>query len=328
MNNFTFLLPTGDYSYHPCTGKCSAFPTMKNTSESKEDVAERESKVIETLIEKLRAAIPIAVLKPLNSKMLHNCVSLPCGYPVYGCSCRDDAVIEIRWIPFLVSYQKIVRCDWRFPLIYRSYFKTKERFYPELWVSGFHTQHCLQKMGKTVEEVYETEYEATTFVDTVAEAPPVSYSPIDLTKYLDYEAPLTLKMKKGRRDKRVVNQSKRGKNKERGGKRAKKGKNKVKDHHVDVRVSDPFLVSRSDALFWDDIIGKPYVHICACGAEYSIPLRSVADAFNSNFRCPECDYLNNVGRLICESYDDYYYDYDYDYYYDYDSDYAWSYLSL
>lgn len=275
--------PSGAYVNHPCSGKCYTLPAdFDKAQESKDDVVKI------SLAEKLRKDVFEIELKPLESRMTHNCVSLPCGYPVYGCSCgQKDVVVLLRYVP---SRSEIKHWWPMSPIVY------KVQYFPEIWISGNHTQVCLSKVGKTLEEIYEAETlvktEAVAAASEVVELSPAKNScVIDLTEYLDYDFPVALKGVRGKCGKRRPFK-----------KSPKRGKDKSDNHHVDVRVSDPLPISKSDYLFWDDVIGQTYNYSCGCGFEYEIRLKSAQMAFNSDFKCSICGLISDLANSILIKY--------------------------
>lgn len=281
---------------HPCTGACYKFPpgwVHPDDAESKEADVEDVKTTKATrlsLIDLLRKEVPVVRLKPLESKMMCHCIALPCGYPVYGCSCgQKDVVIEMRYVPHGtgVPINQDFLNTWSYwNHLHSQYFKFKTTYHPEIWVSGHHTQECLFKMCKTVEEVYEAEAEAKATAASVEETTPTSNSAPDLTPFLDYSEP------------RIGPKG--------GGKRQcykkppKRGRKKSENHHVDVRVADPLPVSKSDFLFWDDVLDKSYTLFCACGEEHTIRLKSATQAFNSDFKCSTCGSVSGLANYIMQ----------------------------
>lgn len=249
---------------HPCTGQCYTPPVYYDkTQESRDNVVEL------SLAEKLRKDVFEIELKPLQSKVMHNCVSLPCGYPVYGCSCgQKDVIIQFRSIPSNSGVNL-----------------------PEIFISGHHTQKCLSKVGKTVEEVYEEE---TLITSAVKLLPSKSNRSADLSKYFDYDLPYVFKGVRGKSGKKSFFK-----------KSPKRGRKKSDKHHIDVRVSDTLPVSRSDSSFWDTIIGQTYNYGCACGIEYDIRLQNSQMAFNSDFKCSNCGEISNFSSSIMIDYEIY-----------------------
>lgn len=325
--------PFGTHVDHPCTGQCYKLSPLDEAtcdSDSKRDVSEQKSKEAVTvtkpieisLAEKLKRDVFTVRLEPLQNKMMCNCVSMPCGYPVYGCSCgQKDVVIEFRYVPDSTCVP--IPTYW---CVERKEYKVITYYSPEIWASGHHTPECLFKMGKTIEEVCEAETTAASAVEVEAQ-PVVKVTEAEkLLSFLDYpasSAPSTgLRKKKGSRDGNLRRLKK----------RPKRAKSKVGNHHVDVRVHDPLPISKSDSLFWDSVLDKDYTYYCDCEEEQTIRLKSATQAFNSDFKCSTCgsrsglaDYIMQMGQ---EHYDgplwenddwDMYSDYDdWDMYPDYD----------
>lgn len=293
---------SGELVDHPCTGACYKFPpgwVHLDDTESKRDTPEQESKEADvkttsvSFAEKLKKDIPTMKLEPLQSRLMCNCIGLPCGYPVYGCSCgQKDVVFEMRFVPYVTSVP-INQYSWKNSG--SLYFKTT--YHREIWVSGHHTQECLLKMGKTVEEVYEVAAEATVTEPVVTE-PVVKVTMAEkLLPFLDYSTPVT-----------GLGKGSGGGNRRRLKKRPKRAKNKVSNYHIDVRVSDPFPVSQSDSLFWDNVLDKNYIFYCDCGNEKTIRLKSVTQAFNSHFKCSTCSAVSGLAKNIMDMYEVHYHD--------------------
>jgi hypothetical protein len=300
---------SGELVDHSCTGACYKFPpgwVHPDDTESKRDTPERESKEADvkttrvSLAEKLKKEIPTMRLEPLQNQMMCNCIALPCGYPVYGCSCgQKDVVVEMRFVPYGTGVP-INQYSWNNSgsLYFKCKFKFKTTYHPEIWVSGHHTQECLLKMGKTVEEVYEVAAEATVTEPVVTE-PVVKVTMAEkLLPFLDYSTPVTGLGKGSGNRRRLKKRSN----------RSKRANNKVSNHHIDVRVSDPFPVSQSDSLFWDDVLDKDYIFYCDCGNEKTIRLKSVTQAFNSDFKCSTCGAVSGLANYIMDMYEVHYHD--------------------
>lgn len=168
MENFIYKTPSGINSEHLCSGACKKedpSPVFSHfykkevvERESKEEeVVERESKVAEpkTSYAKLLKEPTNVLLEPFSTVMKHNCVELPCGYPVYGCTCdSEDKRVELSYV---VAYS-FTRYSIQVPICKNSYnpkYLKKSTINPEFFLYGEHTVFCRWKAGKTIEEVDE-----------------------------------------------------------------------------------------------------------------------------------------------------------------------------
>lgn len=167
MESFIYRTPSGINSEHLCSGACkkenppSVFSHIwKDEKESKEEVVEHESKVAEPKANyaKLLKEPTGVLLKPFPTGMKHNCVQLPCGYPVYGCTCdSEDKRVDLSYI----RKDSFTRHSIRVPIwknrknSYNPKHIRKSTINPEIFLYGEHTTLCRWKAGKTIEEVDE-----------------------------------------------------------------------------------------------------------------------------------------------------------------------------
>ena len=258
--------PSGMYVDHICTGQCYELPSKEVDYES----------IKFSWAKMLKKEVLIHRLEPLKTDLICNCVSMPCGYPVYGCTCgQKDVVMELRYVPHVTG----------------SSLMRNKSYNIEIYVSGKHTHECMLKIGKSLDNVIEDEVEREISHTTDSSVTVTTVTDIKKTlPFIDYSYPL-FKLKKGK-GYRGGNWRKFKKN------HSKNIKNKSTKHHVDVRIDDPLSIPKSDSLFWDEILNKNYSLSCKCEEDRMIKLNNSAQAFYSDFRCSTCNSITGLSELI------------------------------